>query len=204
MKNIKVLVAGVITVSGVCLFNHVAFADDSSSLTSKGSIGFVKDEQGTLTIDHVSDFKFGEQKTSGSNKVYYAALDGDKANFVQVTDKRGTNAGWHLTVTEDEQFKNESNDSLTGAVLKLDNGTMTSADDGIAPTANQEISLTPGTASDVINAQVDQGTGIWVDSFGSDAEAGQKSVSVTVPGKTKKVQGEYTTSLTWNLADTPA
>ncbi|WP_163654571.1 WxL domain-containing protein [Listeria sp. PSOL-1] len=207
MKKIKGLVASVIAVSGVALFHHVALADDSSSTKSTGSIEFTQSEAGALTLDHISKLSFGNQKTSGSSQVYYATLDEKDGksvpNFVQVTDKRGSNAGWHLTVTQDAQFANGTN-VLTGAVLKLDKGILISEDDGLAPTINQAISLTPGVASDVINAKSEQGTGIWVGSFGSDNATGEKAISLTVPGKTKKVKGEYSASLTWNLTDSPA
>lgn len=167
---------------------------------------------GPLSIDYVSNLRFGEQKTTGEDTTYYASLDKivdsegteiERPNFVQVTDKRGSNAGWHLTVTEDAQFTSGS-DELTGAALTLANGTLSTPNDGSEPTANQAIALTPGTASDVLDAQKDQGTGTWLDRFGTDEAAGKSSVSLVVPGKTKKVQGEYKTSLTWTLTDAPA
>lgn len=167
---------------------------------------------GPLSIDYVSNLRFGEQKTTGADKTYYAELDHvkdsagvaqDLPNFVQVTDKRGSNAGWHLTVTQKEQFKS-GNDELTGASLTLDHAVMSTPDGGDAPTANQAITLDPGVASDVEDAKADQGTGTWLDRFGSDEAEAKTSVSLFVPGKTKKVQGEYKTSLTWTLTDSPA
>ena len=168
---------------------------------------------GPLSIDYVSSLRFGEQKTTGSDMTYHAQLDHvidnesgeevDRPNFVQITDKRGSNAGWHLSVTQDEQFKSGT-DVLEGAALTLDKGTLSTPNDGVAPFANQAITLTPGAASDVMDAKEDQGTGTWVDRFGNDEEEGQESVSLFVPGKTKKVQGEYKTTLTWALTDAPA
>jgi hypothetical protein len=167
---------------------------------------------GPLSIDYVSNLRFGSQKTTGADTTYYADLDHVKdstgtdknlPNFVQVTDKRGSNAGWHLTVTQDEQFKSGT-EELTGASLTLDHATLSTPDGGVAPTANQAITLKPGTASDVVDSKSDQGTGTWLDRFGTDEAEGKTSVSLFVPGKTKKVQGEYKTSLTWTLTDSPA
>lgn len=167
---------------------------------------------GPLSIDYVSNLRFGEQKTTGTDMIYHAQLDeiidseGEnikRPNFVQVTDKRGSNAGWHLTVTQDGQFKSGANE-LAGAVLTLDNATLSTPNGGIEPTASQAIALTPGSASDVLDAKEDQGTGTWLNRFGADEEEGKSSVTLSVPGKTKKVQGEYKTSLTWTLTDTPA
>ena len=49
------------------------------------------------------------------------AKDGNKEvpNFVQVTDNRGTNAGWKLSVTQNDQFKTADGKELTGATLTL-------------------------------------------------------------------------------------
>lgn len=171
-----------------------------------------KPTPGPLSIDYISNLRFGEQKTTGMDMTYYAQLDNiiaadgtkiNRPNFVQVTDKRGSNTGWRLSVTQDSQFKS-GEDELAGAVLKLDHASLSTPDDGIEPTANQGISLTPGVSSDILNAKENQGTGTWLNRYGVDEEEGKSSVSLSVPGKTKKVQGEYKTSLTWTLTDTPA
>ncbi|MDR2995483.1 MAG: WxL domain-containing protein, partial [Bacillus cereus] len=60
-----------------------------------------------------------------------------------------------------------------------------------------------GAASDLIDSKVDQGMGTWVNSFGKDAAEAKQSVELSVPGKTKKEQAQYTTSLTWELTDAP-
>ncbi|MCC2454350.1 WxL domain-containing protein [Bacillus cereus] len=168
--------------------------------------------KGPLSIDYVSNFQFKTQKASGNNEVYYASLDRVKKkmdgsiievpNYVQVTDNRGTNAGWKLTVTQNEQFKTASNQELTGAALTLKNGTLNSASGNDTPESVQNILLTPGVASDVVNAKVDQGMGTWTNAFGKLEDA-KKSVELSVPGKTKKEKAEYTTSLTWELKDAP-
>jgi len=240
-KTIKYSTAMLALLLGTTIMSNTAFAADGASVKSIGTISYVPDDStvtpidpidpdpekpivptdpgdhenptaGPLSIDYVSNLRFGEQKTTGQNATYYANLDKiiesdgsqiERPNFVQVTDKRGSNAGWHLTVTEDAQFKSGENE-LTGAQLTLMNGTMATPNDGIEPTAEQKIALTPGTASDVLDAKADQGTGTWLDRFGTDEAAGKKSVSLSVPGKTKKVQSEYKTSLTWTLTDTPA
>ncbi|CUB10913.1 hypothetical protein BN2127_JRS1_02699 [Bacillus cereus] len=168
--------------------------------------------KGPLSIDYVSNFQFKTQKASGNNEVYYASLDRVKKkvdgsiievpNYVQVTDNRGTNAGWKLTVTQNGQFKTTSNQELTGAALTLKNGILNSASGSDAPESLQNITLTPGVASDVVNAKINQGMGTWTNAFGQLEEA-KKSVELSVPGKTKKEQAEYTTSLTWELKDAP-
>lgn len=169
---------------------------------------------GPLSIDYVSNFNFETQKASGNNEVYYAKLDQvqkkadgskiDVPNYVQVTDNRGTNAGWHLTVKQNGQFKTADDKALDNAALTLKNSALKSNAGSDAPTAQSSITLNPnGDASDLIDAKADQGMGTWVNTFGKDATEAKQSVELTVPGKTKKEQAQYTTSLTWELTDAP-
>ncbi|MDA1763855.1 WxL domain-containing protein [Bacillus cereus] len=173
-----------------------------------------KGTDGPLSIDYVSNFNFKTQKASGNNEIYFAELDKvkkvadgsvvDVPNYVQVTDNRGTNAGWHLTVKQNGQFKTADDKALDGAALTLKNSALKSNAGSDAPTAEQSITLNPsGAASDLIDAKVDQGMGTWVNTFGKDAAEAKQSVELSVPGKTKKEQAQYTTSLTWELTDAP-
>ncbi|MGI2747673.1 WxL domain-containing protein [Bacillus cytotoxicus] len=168
--------------------------------------------QGPLSIDYVSNFNFDSQKASGNNEVYYAKLDQVKnkegkvievPNYVQLTDNRGTNAGWKLTVKQNDQFKTTNGAELTGAALTLKNGTLSSASGSDVPTAKQDITLIPGQSADVVIAEADYGMGTWTNAFGKTADEGKKSIELSVPGKTKKEQAQYTTSLTWELKDSP-
>jgi len=66
---------------------------------------------GPLSIDYVSDFDFGTQKISSANQTYFAkaqSYSGDKADsalYAQISDNRGTSAGWTLSVAQDGQLK---------------------------------------------------------------------------------------------------
>lgn len=179
---------------------------------------------GPLSIDYASSFNFGEQKISAKDETYYASFDTvkntgggvvNKPNWVQVTDKRGTNAGWKLQVQQGAQFsttQNGTSKELKGAQIKIKNGTVATRTDNkaTAPTASTEVTLIPGTSSqagaaqDVMTAQSNQGMGTWVDAFGSST-TGDKSISLSIPGVSEKVKdAKYTTQLTWLLNDTPA
>lgn len=187
----------------------------------------VNPTNGPLSLDYASSFHFGEQKISAKDETYYAAFDKikgsedgqtvDKPNWVQVTDKRGTNAGWKLQVQQGLQLttgKDENAKELKGAVISLSNPNVktTSDNKAAAPTANGTITLVPGTkgedgvvpgaAQDVMTAASDQGMGTWVDAFG-DETTGNQSIALSVPGASEKVKdGKYTTELTWLLSDT--
>ncbi|AQY50292.1 cell surface protein [Listeria weihenstephanensis FSL R9-0317] len=168
---------------------------------------------GPLSIDYISNIHFGEQEISGNNEVYKAQLDQIKVgasetikdipNYIQITDNRGSNAGWHLTVKQDGQFVNGGSE-LTGAVLSFENPSLASAAESDAPTAG-DFTLDPaGTSSDVMSADEEQGMGTWVEMFGADATEGAESIKLSVPGKTAKTPGKYEATLTWELTDTPA
>lgn len=143
-----------------------------------------------------------------------SGLKSNKPNWVQVTDKRGTNAGWKLQVQQGAQFftiKDGVYKELKGAQITINNGTVATKTDNkaTAPTTSNKIVLIPGEknypgpAQDVMIAQKNQGMGTWVDSFGS-ATTGDKSISLTVPGVSEKIKGaKYLTELTWLLNDIP-
>lgn len=57
-------------------------------------------QKGPLSVDYVSNLKFGKQKISGKT-ISYKALNADP--FVQVTDLRGAGDGWSLSA-KNEQF----------------------------------------------------------------------------------------------------
>lgn len=174
---------------------------------------------GPLSLDFASSFNFGSQSISTTNQTYYATAQNytegastvSGPNYVQVTDTRGTLAGWNLTVTQDAQF--ETSDTipyvLTGAEVTLDNGNVTSnlalANPTLIPaTVVSSETLVPGVTSEkLIEAQANQGAGTWIYRFGTDATTGANSVSLLVPGSTIQMAKSYATTLTWALNATP-
>lgn len=173
---------------------------------------------GPLSIDYASSFHFGEQKISAKDQTYNAELvdvtdstgtAGKRQNWVQITDKRGTNAGWTLTVKQEQQLTSTdaSAKELKGAEIKIMNAKPKTSSDNLSAAPSQapaEITLTPSSEVPVMAAKADEGTGTWVDSFGDETN-GDKSISLTVPGVSEKVKdATYSSDLTWTLSDTPA
>ncbi|MDK1725974.1 WxL domain-containing protein [Dellaglioa algida] len=177
---------------------------------------------GPLSIDYVSNFDFGSSnKVSGDDMTYYAApvkatdkdgKDVTVANYLQVTDKRGTNIGWKLSVKQEKQF-NDGKADLDGAKLQMATQTLNSKNmdlnnpSNIPAIDNATMAMTPGSDVKVLTAGKDQGMGTWTDAFGVyDADAAKdtasKAVSLEVPGNSAKNTGSsYTTDLTWTLTD---
>ena len=63
-------------------------------------------------------------KITSDTKDYYAQIqtfkDGTTGpNYVQVTDKRGTQEGWTLSAVQNGQFKTAQNEELVGPLYRL-------------------------------------------------------------------------------------
>lgn len=173
---------------------------------------------GPLSLDFASSFDFGTQKITSADQTYYAVEQkyADKAgtaktgpNYVQVTDNRGTLAGWSLSVTQDAQFAAATTTKgagsvLDGTVMTLGNGKIISQSANPADSSAVSTVLTPGVKSSVIlGAKTGKGSGTNLLTFG-DENTAVSSVSLMVPGATTKLAQQYSTNLTWTLSDTPA
>lgn len=160
-------------------------------------------EAGPLSIDYVTNITFGTQEISGSQMVYEA---NELKPFLQVTDKRGTGAGWHVTASA-SAFSDGTDSTLPGSTLNFNAGEALSANaTAAAPTAEDEVALT--TDSDVvlvISAAVDTGLGTWVDRwYPTDSGAtSNNNVTLTVPAGSATL-GTHTATITWTLTDAPA
>ena len=181
---------------------------------------------GPLSIDFASSLDFGVNKISSNDETYYANpqtySDKDKvtANYVQVSDNRGSSAGWSLKVKQEKQFENAEAkyNELKGASISIGDSKAVSNSEGVdAPTVNNNIVLEPGTAVDVMDAAKGAGDGTWISRFGNvekvavEQEDGSikdldknTSVKLDVPGSTPKSAVEYRSSLTWILAEVAA
>ncbi|WP_086312958.1 hypothetical protein A5821_000530 [Enterococcus sp. 7F3_DIV0205] len=182
----------------------------------EGDTGMV----GPLTIDYITKVNFGLVKVSGNNETYFAKLakinlkgisePKEVPNYVQITDSRGSNAGWQLQLKQDAQFeakdKDNSISTLVGASLSFDNPTLKSSQKGseFAPLGIKQ-TLTPGEgAVTVVNAPAGKGMGTWHYTLGDTDEQAAKSISLYVPGDTAKLKNAaYKTVLTWTLVDGP-
>ncbi|ALS01361.1 hypothetical protein ATZ33_08270 [Enterococcus silesiacus] len=180
-----------------------------------------KGTSGPLSIDFASSLDFGKQEITSKEMTYYANPQtyGDSkdktANYIQVTDNRGSATGWKLAVKQNTQFQTTDNakKELTGAKLTINN----TVADSIAktkintPKTETVITLIPTEASLIMTASKGQGMGTWVGRFGAlqtlkeNDQENVKNIDVqlTVPGATEKSSARYQTTLNWSLSDTP-
>jgi len=167
---------------------------------------------GPLSIDFASSLQFGEQKITSGDETYpaqaqvYTDKDGKEQegpNYVQVSDNRGTEAGWTLKVKQNGQFKTESDKELTGATITLANGNVVSKSASANPTGPDTIVLTPNSETGVMSATAGQGAGTYLMDWGTSADTAKESVTLDVPGSTTKYADSYKTTFTWTLTDVP-
>lgn len=141
--------------------------------------------------------------------------------YAQISDVRGTNTGWTLSVTG-SAFKDSSTPAkmIPGAELTIPKSTVSSATSTAqAPTGYDSvtISITGGAAVPVMaakdmqtatptNFNDDQGMGTWTDSFGSQAVSATDTSKpkLSIPKNVVVADGTYQSTLTWTLSDTPA
>lgn len=182
---------------------------------------------GPLSIDYVSDFDFGTQKISSADQTYFATAQSYSGNqsdtsvYAQISDNRGTGAGWTLSVTQDGQLT-AGNNELKGAQITINDlsANTVSGSEAENAIAGGNINLTPGDgAFTVMSAKQGAGQGTWVVRMGDTSKlvdengTGEKgsvrktdhSVSLSVPGAANKIANmQYSSTLTWTLSDTPA
>lgn len=183
-------------------------------------------QKGPLSIDFASSFSFGVNKISNKDQVYYADAQyyeqyEPTPNYVQVTDHRGTLAGWTLTVKQVGQFQSTENvtyKTLPGVAVSLNNiGINSTVTDIDPPTSPNSIFLVPDSSEQlVLQANSGQGAGTWEEYWGELETVNQekpdgtngnrlvtKAVSLTVPGKTPKSATTYATTFIWSIKEIP-
>lgn len=176
------------------------------------------ENQGFLSIDFVSSFKFGSQAISVKDQTYFAQpqlllnKDGTvnpsekRPNYIQVSDRRPENNrnGWQLAFTQKEQFKGKDNQELMGASLSIMNQQVVTHQGGTAPSVQllQPLTLVPGNKRTLLHAEQNEGAGTWIYRFG-DLETAAESIALNVPKGTMPKATTYQTTFIWELISVP-
>ncbi|CAD5898790.1 conserved exported hypothetical protein [Carnobacterium maltaromaticum] len=157
-------------------------------------------EKGPLSVDYISNLKFGQHKISGKT-ITYNALNEDP--FVQVTDLRGAGNGWSLSAKM-SPFKSATNQELRGATLSMKNGVLKpgSSTNVSAPPIKSDVVFNNGESKLVMNAKDKGGRGTWLTVWSGNNQANE-SVQLNVLAGTPEANTDYTSSITWTLEDAP-
>lgn len=222
MSSKKMLVTGLISTSFLFSTGTVAFSAPEDTIIgsengkSGTSHGYIKltpgdntegptkptkptvppggtDNTGSLTVDNVAPLLFDTHKLEGKEQVYTSVVADSN---VQVTDKRGEEAGWNLQVSQTAFVDStDATKILKGAKLILPIG--------VIETAGTNVSLSPivsevelnETPTVLMHALAGSGAGTWTSVFNKD------EIKLTVPAGNRN--GEYRSTVTWSLLDAP-
>lgn len=155
-----------------------------------------------LSLIYVSKkLSFGSHEINILKPKTYIPISDDSSlwndNFViEVSDVRGTNAGWRLSVSGDSLVGDDGT-IIKGAALSLPLGSLSNsgyASNGASSHAVKNI-LSSKT-SDILDAEKNSGSGVTVDRLYPGA------INLVIPENTTKAQG-YVTRLNWSLTDAP-
>ena len=148
--------------------------------------------KGILTLDNIAPLLFSTHKLDGKEQVYTSVVENSN---IQVTDKRGEEAGWNVQVSQ-TPFRDMIDETkvLKGAKLVLPAGTVKAEGNiSLAPTV-RSVEINADLAV-LMNAATGSGAGTWRTVFDKD------EIKLTVPAGNKK--GEYMSTVTWTLMDAP-
>lgn len=191
--------------------------DSEEPLEVDESIGDTTGQTGPLSLDYAPHLDFGTVKIDAKEK-YYSAVSGENtpSPFVQVTDRRGTGTGWHLTANftgfekgiTDEDGNITTTESLTGAEIIFSNPSESvtngnQQNDKPIVTASKT-SLVARESETFMNAPVNHGMGSWaiVWNDGDKSDGKNENIQLKVPGGTATV-GTHTATITWLLTSGP-
>ena len=190
---------------------------------------------GPLSLDFASSLDFGIQQITSSTVNYnasaqkYTDKDGNNEksgpDFIQLTDNRGTFAGWTLSVKQDGQFKTAGGTELDGAAVTFGSAKHVAANgtaDGVSTTESFTLDPTAGAIPVMSGESATSGTNgtsgthllrfgdasalstADVNGDGSSRGTTDTAIKLNVPGKSAKLATKYATSFNWILADAPS
>lgn len=157
-------------------------------------------QKGPLSVDYVSNLRFGQHKISGKN-IAYKALNANP--FVQVTDLRGAGDGWSLS-EKMSSFTSKNNQVLKGATLSMKDSLVkagSSSNISLAP-VKSDILFDNEETKLVMNAKDKGGRGTWVNVWSGEDQSNE-AVQLNIIAGTPEANTEYTSSITWELEDAP-
>lgn len=157
-------------------------------------------QKGKLTINAVSNIVFPNTKLGNESGAPIKAQVpvGEKLG-VQITDIRGTGAGWKLTVAATEFQNTEKTLTLRGAKVTIPSGGTTISEEGNDPAFQpnvQQVVLGPDH-NVFMTAAAGKGLGKWLHYF----EDATNKITLDIPSGNKVAN--YVSNVTWTLQDTP-
>ncbi|MFC6261393.1 WxL domain-containing protein [Levilactobacillus fujinensis] len=170
-------------------------SSSTTTQTTTTSAEFDTDPNATISLDSAPNIGFGKNVTpNGKTNGSYTAMTAD--NSVEVSNP-GLASGWNVQL-KNTPFTNAAGDTLGGAQLTLGTPEVAAANTGnpsTAPVGTNSPLNGNGTSQIVLAAAAKGGLGVW------NSEYSLGNINLTVPAG--QVGGTYTSTLTWQLSDTP-
>ncbi|MDQ0363293.1 WxL domain-containing protein [Breznakia pachnodae] len=160
--------------------------------------------EGPLSLDYVPEMTFGTQEITGNVETY------DLTNlqpYVQVTDKRGSGAGWKVSVSLTSFQNTDASKSFDG-VITFKNGetATTTGNNSVSPTASNPVTITSGNSEQKLvgTTAANQGMGTWVTRWFPTENDATLNDSVQLTVNTANVSTDsYKANLNWIISNAP-
>jgi len=170
--------------------------DGNNGATAGGGLSLIYAPKsldfGSHEIDVLNDESYTVDTSSASTKLWVSNA------VLEVSDVRGTNAGWSLTATGD--VLTDGTNPAEGATISLPTGTVTNsgtAANGAKSATTPTINLNGGaTGVEVLSAAKDSGAGVTVD------QMTPANIKLNIAANTVKA-GTYSSNINWTLSDLP-
>ncbi|MED3687100.1 WxL domain-containing protein [Bacillus thuringiensis] len=220
MKTMKLAAIATLLGSGTLAIGTAAHADTASKATSENRIIFKANtnptppvntdptdpgnggtgNEGPLSIDYVSNIEFGEHEITSGTQIYNIQNENP---YVQVSDNRGTGAGWKLSASASKFTNTDGSKILKGAELSFKNGEVKTKENNVSEKAvHHDVTFNNTDAKVLMDADVDAGRGTWLDVFSGEAGNNDK-IQLKVLEGSADAEVDYTATINWELADAP-
>ncbi|KRM55836.1 WxL domain-containing protein [Lacticaseibacillus sharpeae] len=185
-----VAVAAAAIVLGITGNTQSAKADT----TTHATVTFTLPEDSKIEITSMPNIDFGSEQVNTSGQ----DIQAKNIDAPLSIDNPGFATGWHVDVAASNFTTSDKSVSLAGAAIKFTNGSVKATAAGNVSTVPTVQPTTVQAGSDsqtLVNAAAGTGVGAYDTSFANT------EVSLDIPSG--NVAADYTSDLTWTLANTP-
>lgn len=173
--------------------------------------GTTTGQTGPLQINYLSNLNFGDN-IAITSKTVTANVKNDTPRFFQVSDLRGTAAGWKLNVSLGDFMPTgttSTSKAITGASIAFKNGEAVTSNDAlngvdVDAATTHDVTLSAGNTAVQTLMSADQGTGrgTWLARYTAKSGASDnENIVFSAPTNSITASTGYQATLTWQLVD---
>lgn len=174
--------------------------------------GTTTNQTGPLQINYLSNLNFGDN-IAITSKTITANVKNDTPRFFQVSDLRGTAAGWKMNVSLGEFTPTgtapATTKPITGATITFKNGEAVTSNDAVngqdvdaAVTHDTTLSAGNTGVQTLMSADKGTGRGTWLARYTAKSGASDnENIVFSAPTNSITANTSYQATLTWQLVD---